>query len=108
MKTKDQQIKQIRELESKAKLLFWRLLAGAFLVFIFFLVFVSIPIEHRASFKEGVNSTQINISQAYYQGLLLWTQTGKLVYLEQGYNGSQMKEITISQVCSQLNSQVTK
>lgn len=52
------------------------------MVFAVFLIGTTAIVEHKKGVQEGINQSQINISQAYMNGLLLWTQTGKLVYLE--------------------------
>ena len=55
---------------------------------------------YTKGFQDGAKSTQQNITTAYYQGLVYWQTSGKLVYAKQDFTGQiQFKEITLEEVC---------
>jgi len=88
--------KQDREqLKVLLMILFFMLISGVIVSF-----FIGISKCYTRGFQAGVNSTQQNITNAYYAGLTYWQTTGKLVYTEQDFTGKiQLKEITLEEVC---------
>ena len=72
----------------------------------FGILFVSMWSHYNEGVKYGVNSTQINITQAYQKGaydlMLYQTQNAKLVYLVPTFNGTIIKEDTLLNICKGL------
>ena len=94
--TKDQQIRSLSRNN-----LYWTIFL-ILLIFNFLGIIYLLSDTYSNELNKALNDIQINITQSYYNGLLTWTQTGKLVYLEQTFNGTQLKEISISEVCERL------
>jgi len=84
--------------------LFWVFMMGLFVMLTVILFFNTFTpnwfSSYDTGFQAGVNSTQQNITNAYYAGLTYWQTTGKLVYVEQDFTGKiQLKESTLEEVC---------
>lgn len=67
------------------------------------LIIFSIPSAKERGYNQAINDSQINITNAYYSGLLNWQQSGKLAYLETSITGQpELKSITLKDYCEVL------
>jgi hypothetical protein len=62
--------------------------------------------DYHIGFKDGVNSTAQNISNAYISGLLYTQETGNIVYQAKTFQGTQMKEETLVNICARLENEM--